>query len=68
MAQRGVTEAQVERVLASPSVTMATPKNSIRYEGTFPDGRTLKVWVVDNDDQTARKVVKSVAWKGEDDE
>jgi hypothetical protein len=47
---------------------MPTPKGSVQYQGTFPDGRTLKVWVVDNDDQTARKVVKSVAWKGEDDE
>lgn len=68
MRTRGVTLDEIEQVLRSPSVTMRTPESSIQYEGTFPSGRTLKVWVVANENPKGRKVVKSVAWKGEDDE
>ena len=68
MQSRGITEAQIEQVLESPNITVHTPENSIRYERTFPNGRTLKVWVVRNDKTNKPQVVKSAAWKGEDDE
>jgi hypothetical protein len=77
MTQRRVTAAQVKHVMDVPSSATPTPESSIRYEGTFSDGRTLKVWVVAVDNGAGgmvpkhgpggRVIVKSVAWRGEPD-
>lgn len=67
MAQRGVQEKDVEITLAHPDVVEVTPKNSHRYMRTMFDGRTLKVWVTLPEVGDHRQV-RSVAWKGEDDE
>lgn len=75
MAERVFSEAEIEHVLNNPGLSYPTPQGSIQYEGTFPDGRTLKVWVVAVEDQNGtvvpkldsigRLIVKSAAWKGE---
>jgi hypothetical protein len=76
MAEREVTAAEVEHVLQHHGLSVPTPERSIRLEGTFPTGRTLKVWIVAVDsadgrrpllDARGRVIVKSVAWRGEDD-
>lgn len=66
MHQRGVSEQDVQVTLAHPDEVCETPENSFRYTRTMADGRTLKVWTV-RPEQPSRVVVKSVAWKGEQD-
>lgn len=67
MAQRGIAEWQVNKAIREPSVLPTrTPQDSLCYRLVLPQGRVLKVWVVDppvNDEV----VVKSAAWNGEDD-
>ena len=67
MAERGVTEADVEHALLHHTERLRTPQNSMRYIGPGLDGRRqLKVWVKLPDTNPGDdKVVKSVAWKGE---
>jgi hypothetical protein len=67
MTERVISREQIEWAISHPNLTVQTPQNSVRYEATFPDGRTLKVWVVRTDPLSEPYTVKSVAWKGEDD-
>lgn len=67
MQQRGVREQDVEIALSHPDEVCQTPENSNRYMRTMTNGRTLKVWVA-LPEVGENRVVKSVAWKGEDDE
>ena len=63
MAERGVSPAQIEAVLAGPERIMTDPvQGSVRLERTFGD-RTLKVWVVAPWPNTSEIVVKTTAWK-----
>lgn len=64
MAQRGVREVDIEVTLSSPSNVCQTPEPSWRYERTMSDGRTLRVWTVDEVSESTVVVVKSTAWKG----
>lgn len=67
MRRRRVTEQDVEITLLHPDIVEPTPEPSLRYMRTMYDGRTLKVWV--NPDPNAVPLfVRSVAWKGEDDD
>lgn len=67
MAQRGVREQDVEITLLHPDEMCQTPEPSTRYMRTMLDGRTLKVWT-NPDPEEDPLFVRSVAWKGEDDE
>ncbi len=68
MTQRRVSEQDVRHALENYFERISTPKNSMRYRGPAPDGRTLKVWVFPDAHPGAGKVVKTVAWDGVDDE
>lgn len=67
MAQRGVTEGDISHALSHVFSSWPTEQNSLEYQGAGLNGRTLKVWVMPRR-ADAPYVVKSVAWKGEDDE
>lgn len=65
MAQRAVTEAQIDQVLLNPDTAENDPdQGSVRLERRLPQG-TLKVWVVAPWPPMGKIVVKSVAWKGQ---
>lgn len=63
MAQRGVTERQLMRVIARPErQKFDRSEDSVRLERTFPEG-TLRVWVVAPWPAQGEIVVKSTAWQ-----
>lgn len=62
MVQRGVTQQEIERVLAAPQrATRDESSGSVRLERDYP-GRVLKVWVVAPWPATSEIVVKTTAW------
>lgn len=64
MAQRGITEAEIDQVLLAPDVAEYDPnQQSIRLERRL-SARVLKVWVVPPWPPQGRIIVKSAAWKG----
>ena len=64
MAERGVTEEQIRATLLSPDTTMPGDNGGRCYQRRFPDGRTLKVWLVQPMSSTDTSViVKSAAWR-----
>jgi Domain of unknown function (DUF4258) len=69
MQQRGVTRRDVERCLDNYVERIDTRKG-VRYKGPGRSSdRMLKVWVVPTTDvEDEPRVIKSVAWEGEDDE
>ncbi|MBV9139543.1 MAG: hypothetical protein JO115_01225 [Pseudonocardiales bacterium] len=62
MRERGVTEADVERVLTE-YVESVDGRGGRRYKGPGTDGRMLKVWLVPKGSGSSVEVVKSVAWE-----
>jgi hypothetical protein len=62
MAERQVTVQDIQYVLDAPDVTMDTSQG-VLWQRRFPDGRELKVWLVDVELLRLRAVVKSVAWR-----
>lgn len=69
MLQRGITEADIRHALANVRSSWETPKGSVQYVGPGLDGRELKVWVLlpGITSSEAEVVIKSVAWKGQED-
>lgn len=66
MRRRGVTTEQVLDALNDPRLAQvsATTGNLCRRH-TYPDGRTLKVWVTPG--TRGKPTITSTAWEGEDD-
>ncbi len=63
MGERGVTKAEIESVLASPSRVKEIPeKESVRLERDFA-GKTLRVWVTRPWPARQEIVVKTAAWR-----
>ena len=69
MAERSVSEEDIQRALDEHFERVGTPKNSTRYRGPGVNGDTLKVWVYPDDgySDVDYRLVKSVAWDGVDD-
>lgn len=68
MRQRDIRQVDVEVTLSAPDSVCHTPKKSLKHERTMVDGRTLKVWTVYPQEDPEVWVVKSAAWKGENNE
>jgi len=62
MAQRGVTEADIEHALTYFQTRWQTPTGGTQYVGPGIGGRRLKVWLVPPGLDADPVIVKSVAW------
>jgi hypothetical protein len=67
MALRSVSEADVRSAIENAHTSYTTPKNSICYIGPGVDGRDLKVWVFPHLPSATSLMVKTVAWRDNDD-
>ena len=65
MLERNVTEDEVHATVAMSESAKNTPQRSRRFERILGD-KTLRVWVVWPPQAKDRFLVKTVAWKGED--
>lgn len=67
MSERGISVADIERVLSHHGSSWLTPTGGLQFVGVAENGRELKVWVVPPGPQGNRAsvIVKSAAWKDE---
>jgi hypothetical protein len=66
MQRRQVSRGQVLDALSSASLPgVSNTTGSLCYRHTYPDGRTLKVWVKAS--THTPRTITSAAWEGEDD-
>ena len=68
MAERLVTEADIEHALCNHEMSWPAHDGGIAYQGPGMTGRSLKVWVLapGYTGEDATVTVKSVAWKDEE--
>jgi hypothetical protein len=67
MRDRRVSIEEIRYVLEGHSFSAPGQNGSLQLERSFETGRTLKVWIVGSLPVQGRVIIKSVAWKGEDD-
>jgi len=66
MLARNITEVEIYDTISAPTRTWDTPQGSRCFERDF-SGRTLKVWIKWPPKPKNLYIVKSAAWKGEED-
>ena len=64
MKQRSVTVSDISYTLRNYELTLPGDSDGLAVLKTFPDGRILKVWIVENSMACDPLTIKSVAWKG----
>ena len=64
MTQRGISIANVERVLQDVHFSVVSIRSGMRIEGMV-EGRVLKLWIYRFPKNGDRVIIESVVWKGE---